>query len=91
MRQYIVVMHREIAIHCIMNEPGRVCTHLRVIFYTDSQGMVVLTFTIVVRYYNCCSDGSTGPENFGPSRTYSTFQYVATCAFCEIRVTLHPL
>jgi hypothetical protein len=29
---------------------------LREILYTDSQGMLVLSSTVVSRYYNCCTD-----------------------------------
>jgi hypothetical protein len=33
--------------------------------YTDSQAMLVPSFSIASRYYNCCTDGSTGPGNYG--------------------------
>jgi hypothetical protein len=35
-----------------------------VILYTDSQDMLVLTST-VASHYNCCTDGSTSPGNYG--------------------------
>jgi hypothetical protein len=37
-------------------------TQLREILYTISQDMLVQPSTVVSRYYNCCTDGSTSPE-----------------------------
>jgi hypothetical protein len=34
------------------------------IVYTDSQDGLVLSFTVVSLYYNCCTDGSTSPVNY---------------------------
>jgi hypothetical protein len=38
---------------------------LREILYTDSQDMLVLSSTVVSRYYNCCTDSSTSLGNYG--------------------------
>jgi hypothetical protein len=35
------------------------------ILYTDSQDMLILSSTIALRYYNCCTDGSTSHGNYG--------------------------
>jgi hypothetical protein len=40
-------------------------TWMREILYTDSQDMLVLPSTVALRYYNCCTDGSTSPGNYG--------------------------
>jgi hypothetical protein len=40
-------------------------TQIREILYTDSQDMLVLSSTVAVRYYNCCTDGNTSPGNYG--------------------------
>jgi hypothetical protein len=40
-------------------------TQLRDILYTDSQDMLVLSSAVASRYYNCCTDGSTSPGNYG--------------------------
>jgi hypothetical protein len=37
---------------------------LREILYTDSQDMLVLSSTVASCYYNCCTYGSTSPENY---------------------------
>jgi hypothetical protein len=36
---------------------------VREFLYTDSQDMLVLSSTGASCYYNCCTDGSTGPGN----------------------------
>jgi hypothetical protein len=40
-------------------------THLHEIFYTDSQVTLVLSSAVASRYYNCSTDGSTSPRNYG--------------------------
>jgi hypothetical protein len=35
------------------------------ILYTDSQDMLALSSTVASHYYNCCTDGSTSPGNYG--------------------------
>jgi hypothetical protein len=40
-------------------------TYLHEILCTDSQDMLVLSSTVASRYYNCCTDGSTSPGNYG--------------------------
>jgi hypothetical protein len=41
---------------------------MREIVYTDSQDMLVLTSIVAWRYYNCCTDSSTNPGNYGYTR-----------------------
>jgi hypothetical protein len=38
-----------------------------VILYTDSQEMLVPSFTVASSYYNCYKDGSASPGNYGYS------------------------
>jgi hypothetical protein len=33
--------------------------------YTDSKNLLVLSFTVISRYNNCCTDGSSSPGNYG--------------------------
>jgi hypothetical protein len=33
--------------------------------YTDSQGMLVLSHTVALRYYNIYTEGITSPGNYG--------------------------
>jgi hypothetical protein len=40
-------------------------TQLREILYTDSHYMLVLSSFVPSSYYECCSDGSTSPGNYG--------------------------
>jgi hypothetical protein len=40
-------------------------TRPREILYTDSQDMLVLSYTVASCYYNCCTDGSTNPGRSG--------------------------
>jgi hypothetical protein len=40
-------------------------TQLRKILYTDSKDMLILSSTVASRYYNCCTDGSFSPGNYG--------------------------
>jgi hypothetical protein len=42
----------------------RTSTQLYEISYTDFQDVLVLSSTIASHYYNCCTDGSTGPRNY---------------------------
>jgi hypothetical protein len=39
-------------------------TKLLEILYTDSQDMIVLS-TVILHYYNCCTNGSASPGNCG--------------------------
>jgi hypothetical protein len=39
----------------------------RVSYLVRLQGMLVLSYTVASLYYNCCTDGSTNPGNFGYS------------------------
>jgi hypothetical protein len=40
-------------------------TQLREILYTDSQDILVLSYTVASRYYNFCTDVSTRSGNYG--------------------------
>jgi hypothetical protein len=40
-------------------------TQLHQTLYADSQDVLVLLFTVALRYYSCCTDGSTSPGNYG--------------------------
>jgi hypothetical protein len=40
-------------------------TQRREILYTDSQDVLVLSSTFALRCYNCCTDKSTSPGNYG--------------------------
>jgi hypothetical protein len=44
------------------------CTDMRESLHTDSQDMLLLSSTISSRCYNCYTDGSTSPENYGYSQ-----------------------
>jgi hypothetical protein len=44
---------------------GHKKTQLCEILYTDSQDMLVLPSNVASCYYNCCTDGSTSPRNYG--------------------------
>jgi hypothetical protein len=66
---FICRIHREIASGQIHD--SNTSTQLREILYTDSQDILVLMFTVSLRYYNCCTDDSTSPENCGYSFVYS--------------------
>jgi hypothetical protein len=57
-------------------------TQLRATWYTDSLDMVVLPFTGVSRYHNCCIDGGTSPEYFG---------YTFVCHFTLVCSLILPL
>jgi hypothetical protein len=41
--------------------------------YADSRDMLVLSSTVASRYYNCCTDSSTSPGNYG--RESPTFRH----------------
>jgi hypothetical protein len=56
-------------------------TQLREILYTDSQDMLVLSSTVVSRYYNCCADGSISPGNYG----YLLFAVIADILYVRNR------
>jgi hypothetical protein len=43
----------------------RTSTELREILYTDFQDMLVLSSIVALRYYKCCTDGSTSAGNYG--------------------------
>jgi hypothetical protein len=45
-------------------------TQLCEILYTDSQDMLVLSSTVASRYFNCYTDGSTHPGNYGYHLVY---------------------
>jgi hypothetical protein len=58
--------------------------------YIDFQNMLVLTFTVASRYYNCCTDGGTNPGNYGyplislctySFQSFSTVQIVSAVFF----------
>jgi hypothetical protein len=59
----------------------RTSTQLRQSLNIDSQGMLVLSSTVASRYYNCCTDGSTSPGNYG----YSIMPHH------DVGTTLNPL
>jgi hypothetical protein len=40
-------------------------TQLHKILYTDFQDMLVISSIVSLCYYNCCTDGSTSPGNYG--------------------------
>jgi hypothetical protein len=44
---------------------SRPSTQLREMLCTGSQHMLVLSSTAISRYYNCCTDRSTRPGNYG--------------------------
>jgi hypothetical protein len=62
----------------------RICTptQLREIVYTDSQDMLVLSYSVASHYYNCCTDGNTNPVSYGYPRSYRTY-----CDYAAIMVT----
>jgi hypothetical protein len=67
---FLCRIHREIkGIKGIKEIKGTVkissSTKLRAIFYTDSQDILELLFTVASSYYNCYADGSTSPGNYG--------------------------
>jgi hypothetical protein len=41
-------------------------------FHPHSQDMLLLASTVSSRFYNCCTDGSTSPENYRYSLVYYT-------------------
>jgi hypothetical protein len=51
---------------------------LHEIVYTDSQDILVLSSTIALRYYNCCTDGNTSPGNYALINS-SMKDYNVTC------------
>jgi hypothetical protein len=40
-------------------------TQLREILYTDSENMLVLSYTVALSYYDCGTYGITSPGNYG--------------------------
>jgi hypothetical protein len=63
-------VHREIAsgqIHDSKLKDVKIgtSTQLREILYTVSEDMLLVSSTVASRYYNCYTDGSTCPRNYG--------------------------
>jgi hypothetical protein len=54
---------------------------MREILYTDSQNMLVPSFIVESRYYNCRTDDSTSLENYG---YLSTFCTMTSCNFVDV-------
>jgi hypothetical protein len=63
-------------------------TQLCEIVYTDSQDMLVLSSTVALCYYNCCTDSSTNPGNYGYHLAFLTlfsWKRLATLALTELK------
>jgi hypothetical protein len=58
------------------------------VLYTDSQDMLVLSFTIVSHYYNCSTDGSTSPSRKLWIPLVQTNKYKKTIAFLQKSIAL---
>jgi hypothetical protein len=58
---------------------------LHVILDTDSKDMLVLSSTVVSCYYNCCTDGSTSPINYG----YPSYMHAVSNSYVIRGLNIH--